>query len=248
METCCAAGSPFKADYTPRGKLERLGGDLEGYVVTGSKPSVAIVLLPDIFGVSEEFPQTKQVSDRLSEVTGYTVCIPDNFRGKAWTMDKFPPKPEDNLMGWIQQVGTYEKLAPDLDTAVSWLKAHDAEKFGIVGCCWGAAIAFSACSQEGGPFLACAGLHPSLFGKTREYAEGLLTPVALVSAKGDPLEEVQEVMDARPALGPKCVWRRFDDMQHGFCAARGDFSNPAICKRVEETVQLLTGFFNANVA
>ena len=25
-------------------------------------------------------------------------------------------------------------------------------------------------------------------------------------------------------LGDKCVWKRFDDMPHGWCAARGDRS------------------------
>jgi dienelactone hydrolase len=45
--------------------------------------------------------QFKQVCDKLA-AAGYLVVGPDVFRGKPWTMEKFPPKPEDNLLGWIQ--------------------------------------------------------------------------------------------------------------------------------------------------
>jgi hypothetical protein len=64
-------------------------------------------------------------------------------------------------------------------------------------------------------------MHPSLFGKDKDFAEAVNVPVALVSAKGDPLESVQDVVAARPALAAKSVWRRYDDMTVGFGGGRG---------------------------
>lgn len=45
--------------------------------------------------------QFKQVCDKLG-AAGYLVVGPDVFRGKPWTMERFPPKPEHNFMGWLQ--------------------------------------------------------------------------------------------------------------------------------------------------
>jgi dienelactone hydrolase len=45
--------------------------------------------------------QFKQVCDKLA-AAGYLVVGPDVFRGKPWSMGKFPPKPEDNFMAWLQ--------------------------------------------------------------------------------------------------------------------------------------------------
>ncbi|KIZ07756.1 hypothetical protein MNEG_0201 [Monoraphidium neglectum] len=243
---CECKALPIRFDYTPKGKVEALGGDLEGYVVAGTKPA-AIIMLYDIFGYTE-YPQIKQVCDHLSAATGFTVAIPDVFRGKPWSMAKSPAKPEDNLIGWIQSVGSYAKVSSDLKLTVDFLRARGAERFGIAGTCWGASIALTACSQPDGVFEACAGLHPSLFGKDKEFAEALLRPVALVSARGDPLETVQEVVNGKPDLAPKCIWKRMDDVEHGFCAARGDYKNEVVTQRVAEAVQLLAGFFTSNVA
>jgi protein XRP2 len=45
--------------------------------------------------------QFMQVADKLA-AAGFLVVAPDVFRGKPWSMDKFPPKPEDNFMPWLQ--------------------------------------------------------------------------------------------------------------------------------------------------
>lgn len=246
MDVCCAAGDPVRYDYEPKGSVVSLGAGLEGYLVAGAKPA-AIVVVYDIFGYSE-FPQVKQVADRLSAATGFTVCIPDVFRGQPWPMSKFPPKPEDNLIGWITTAGGYGKVSKDVAQTVEALRARGGERFGILGCCWGVSIAMQACAEADTPFAACGGVHPSLFGQDKEFASAVRTPVALVSAKGDPLETVQEVLEGRPELAAKCVWKRMDDMTHGFCAARGDFEDENVCRRVAEAVQLLGGFYTANVA
>jgi hypothetical protein len=55
--------------------------------------------------------QFKQVCDKLA-AAGYLVVGPDVFRGKPWSMGKFPPKPEDNFMGWLQGFSWGVSLTP----------------------------------------------------------------------------------------------------------------------------------------
>jgi dienelactone hydrolase len=55
------------------------------------------------------------MADRLSQA-GYIVAVPDVFRGKPWPMSRFPPKPEDNLRGWMQEAGDFEKVRQPLLT------------------------------------------------------------------------------------------------------------------------------------
>lgn len=245
-DSCCgpSAASPVAYDYTPCGKVEELAPGLEAYTVAGNKPA-ALIIVYDIFGYAD-FPQVKQVADRLSSATGLTVAVPDFFHSKPWSMARFPPKPEDNFMAWITQAGSYDAVKGDLYKAVDALKGRGAARFGVLGCCWGAAIALQA-GADAATFSAAGGMHPSLFGKDKEFAEAVNVPVALVSAKGDPLESVQDVVAARPALAAKSVWRRYDDMTHGFCAARGDFKDPLVAQRVGETVQLLAGFLTSTL-
>eukprot|EP00960_Hanusia_phi_P028108 747217-Hanusia_phi.AAC.1 len=65
--------------------------------------SHAVIVVYDIFGFQDECPQVKQVCDRLAAY-GFLVVVPDifvNSNNKPWPVDKFPPKPEDNLHAWI---------------------------------------------------------------------------------------------------------------------------------------------------
>lgn len=97
MDVCCAAGAPVAVDYTPKGSVQELGG-VPCYVTGQTSSAAALICIYDIFGPTAQF---KQVCDRLA-AAGYLVAGPDVFRGQPWSMDKFPPKPEDNFMGWIQ--------------------------------------------------------------------------------------------------------------------------------------------------
>jgi hypothetical protein len=54
-----------------------------------------------------------QVCDRLA-AAGLHVCAPDTFRGRPWSKDKFPPKPEDDFMGWVSSEGGFDKVSKDI--------------------------------------------------------------------------------------------------------------------------------------
>lgn len=127
--------------------------------------------------------QFKQVCDRLA-AAGYVVAGPDIFRGQPWTFDKFPPKPEDNLMGWIQSYGWQDKVKSDIDAVVTALKEQGVTKFASVGWCWGASMAVQAAADDPGSFAATAFLHPSLFGKEKELCARLQCPLATFSTPG----------------------------------------------------------------
>jgi dienelactone hydrolase len=44
-----------------------------------------------------------------------------------------------------------------------------------------------------------------------------------------------------------CITQRFDDMHHGFCAARGDWTNELQAKRASEAVGIVTDFFKMHL-
>lgn len=239
MDVCCAAGAPVSVDYTPVGSFEEVGG-VPAYITgSGSKGIIAIY---DIFGF--KYPQFQQVCDRLA-AAGYVVAAPDIFRGQPWTLDKFPPKPEDNLMGWIQGYGWEAVVKKDVYALVEGLKARGVTRFASLGCCWGASMAIQAL-HNGETFSAAAMLHPSLFGQDKALCSAAKGPVACISTPGDPYESVQEVFSSTE-WGPRCVYRRYDNMIHGFCGARGKFEEPDVVKAVGEVLTLLAEFFKANL-
>lgn len=49
---------------------------------------------------------------------------------------------------------------------------------------------------------------------------------------------------AKKPFGDKCKMVVFDDMHHGFCAARGDYTNELNAKRANEAIQLTVNFFS----
>jgi hypothetical protein len=70
--------------------------------------------------------------------------------------------------------------------------------------------------------------------------------VACISTPGDPYESVQEVFGSTE-WGSRCVYRKYENMTHGFCGARGKFDDPDVAKAVGEVLALLTDFYRANL-
>lgn len=53
---------------------------------------------------------------------------------------------------------------------------------------------------------------------------------------------------ASKAFADKCVYKRFEDQTHGFCAARGDWAQPDVAAAATEAIGMLSSFFAANLA
>lgn len=210
--------------------------------VTGSG-SKAILVIYDIFGFN--YKQVLQVCDRLA-AAGYTVACADLFDGKPWSMADFPPSDGSKFMEWIQSAGSYERIAPLLTQLREWLgKEKGCTTFGTVGFCWGSCISLACAGEDA--YCASACCHPAFFGKETALAEAATSPVCILPAKGDPMEDAQAVLQGKP-FADKCLFRRFDDQEHGFMAARGEWEKPEVAKAAGEGIKLLVQFFNGAMA
>jgi len=85
-------------------------------------------------------------------------------------------------------------------------------------------------------------VHPSLF--SVDDAAGIVCPILTLPSKDEaPLLDLKEALEAIPEIGQHCVWQRFDDMHHGWCGARGDWTVPEQARRATEAIELTKTFF-----
>ncbi|CAM9923727.1 unnamed protein product, partial [Phaeothamnion confervicola] len=190
--------------------------------------------------------QVKQVADRLA-AAGFYVAMPDFFDGHPWDMNKALPHPE--FMDFIKTSGDWEtKIKPLMEATEKHMADAGAKKFGTIGFCWGCSMALRACNAALWPIpptaglsIAAGGAHPAFL--TDELAAQVEGPVVLLpSGEDGPLDSFKAVMDKKP-FGARCVYKVFPDMHHGFCAARGDWSNPQQAAAAAEAVQMFADFF-----
>jgi len=207
------------------------------YYETGDEKSeYAIVVCYDIFGFS---PQAMQVCDMIAEGVGARVIMPDFLDGEPWPLDK--PIVASELMKWIGEVGTWEKLGASWTALVERLRAQGVKKIGAMGFCWGGKVAMKA--TEAGLSDATASPHPSFF--RHDFFHPLpKAPVCLLLSKDDPqMEEEEKLVKAHEGSNPISVFERFPNMHHGFMAARGDFNNPENKREMERGVNILINFY-----
>lgn len=73
MDECCLKG--FQWDGKPCGKESKLGAN-DAYI-TGSNPSVAILVIHDLFGWT--FTNTRLLADHYAKEAEATVYLPDLY-------------------------------------------------------------------------------------------------------------------------------------------------------------------------
>lgn len=239
---CCAAGPPVVCDYTPKGTVSKIG-DIDTYFI-GSGPK-CIVVVYDIFGFST---QAKQVCDKFA-AAGFNVAMPDFCDGKHWLVKDFPPADMNVMYAWVGSTGDWDTaILPKFTAAVAHMKEHKgAELFGLAGFCWGGMIAMKAAALGAdGELKATANCHAAMV--SPELAEKVTVPMLIMPSGEDPDHTpLKEVLDKKP-FGDKCEYRRFDDMHHGFCAARGDWSIPEQATRAGEAIDTFVKFFDTHLA
>eukprot|EP01012_Entosiphon_sulcatum_P019652 TRINITY_DN2455_c0_g1_i1.p1 TRINITY_DN2455_c0_g1~~TRINITY_DN2455_c0_g1_i1.p1 ORF type:complete len:246 (+),score=45.56 TRINITY_DN2455_c0_g1_i1:62-799(+) len=233
---CCPTEiGPVTSTYAATGATVKVG-DVDVYVVgSGDR---AIITVYDIFGLH---PNAYQAADKLAS-SGFRVYLPDFFRGKPWPLEPWPPADGfGGLMEWVGQHGSYEVIRPTLAAVAGLARSEGAKHVGAVGYCWGAKPVFRF-GAEAGAIDAAATSHPSFL--NAEDATKILVPTCVLPSKDEsPLEDVKAILDAKPhhALN---VWQRFDDMHHGWVAARGDWSDPEQAKRATEALNIFAHFFH----
>mgnify|MGYP001134548764 CR=1 FL=1 len=74
MSCCPTNRSALPCDYTPKGSI----GAHHSYVVSSESPVRGLIVITDIFGLSE---QAKYVADQLAERLNARIIMPDCFDG-----------------------------------------------------------------------------------------------------------------------------------------------------------------------
>jgi len=243
-ETCCPpdslpAGEP--STLGQKGVEVEIGGGLRGYL-TGHGES-AVVVIYDIFGFNGG--RVRQVCDQIGDA-GFTVLLPDVYHGEAWDPANYPVTDYGPLFAFVGRVGDWEtSVRADVFERVLPFLTHQkgVKKIGFIGFCWGVSVVVRACAH-GEPIHAGVGVHPSL--TTTEMMDQVKCPILWMPAGNDPpLEPFKEVLSKKP-FAEKCGYRLFDEMKHGW-SVRGDLTDPAIHRDVDECFRLAIEFFKNNL-
>ncbi|KAI8393453.1 dienelactone hydrolase [Radiomyces spectabilis] len=236
-QACCCI-PPVESNYKPVGTMETIA-NMSNYVVGPKDAKKLVVVIYDIFGMHNN---TMQFCDRLAQQCGFRVVMPDLLHGDYWSHERMGDM--DTLVAWITRVGALEVVAPELAEVKKHLESEGFSSAGILGFCWGAKIGV-AMAAEDSFYSAATMVHPS-FVDVKD-AEKANAPILALPSKDEPdMTEYMNVLRQKP-FGDKCEHHRFDDMPHGFCAARGDYTDELNVKRATEAIQLTANFFNKYV-
>lgn len=182
----CCNTPPTGAHWHTKGEQKPLSQKIAGQerttYRTGPKDSKrGIIAIYDIFGHQDT---TYQFFDRIAESHGgFQLSAPHIFHNGAATLEMLGDIPK--LMTWVGEQGDYKKNHIDeiIRVAVEDLRADGCTSFSIFGQCWGALIAVLAASEEGTPFLAAGGPHPSSF--TVDLVKNIKTPLIALASKDE---------------------------------------------------------------
>jgi len=240
-KACCKL-PPVSSDYEAQGSEFTLGDGLKIYETKNKSSQVVLICAYDIFGYH---PNTKQFADQLSSCGMFRVAMPDFFRGKPFSLENFPPKDPSEIMNFVSTTGSWDNVVKkDLLNIIEHYKKEGATSFGIYGFCWGGKMSIKGVSEVD-DIKAAALLHPAFIESTD--AEAAKGPVLFLPSKDEadmiPLYEI-----VKQRLGEENTeHHRFDDMHHGFAAARGDWKDELQRKRAEEAISLVHVFFKKHL-
>ncbi|KAK9469172.1 Alpha/Beta hydrolase protein [Lipomyces arxii] len=222
----------FTPDYTPKGEYELLDSR-KVYVVGNPKASYAVICIYDIFGLHKN---TFQGADYLA--TGTTdaplVVMPDFFNGKPVDPDGGPEARTE----WMNKNNAVNHI-PFVETVLKWIKRQypSIKTIGLYGFCWGGKVALMCAKMQ--TVGAVALIHPSRL--VESDSKGIENfPVLIIASK----DESVESMDAVVKNLQNVEYLRYDDVHHGWCAARGDWGVPLQKQRAEEAMMKTNEFFH----
>jgi len=203
----------------------------------------AVIVLYDIYGFDSG--RIRPICDQIAEA-GFSVVMPDIFRGDPWTPDR-----TDDMLEWLKTF-TPTAIKADLEIVYGYLEGKGISKIGAIGFCWGGFAVFQAASM--GKIVAGVACHPSISLGARlfnlpdnQQAEAVQCPQLLLPAGNDPDNlkpggEIQKIFDTKP-WGNLCLYHCFTEMNHGF-VVRGDISVPAIARDVKLAMDISIDFLN----
>merc|ERR1711915_151736 len=234
-------------NYTAKGKMIDLDTNMKGYIVgSGNK---VVVWNHDSFGLTSagaDKRMTKEWADYLAEEGGYTVLIPDWFRGNN-NPGPFP------TVEWMSQVTNWTTLESDWNNVVlPFLENRESGplSIGLIGTCWGSypVVLLSRFSD-----IRCGiSMHPShdkllpLSGQNETEVLSKIVAPQLFMIEGSYIgvgvrDSVKPGGIADQILGDKIVIEEFPDMAHGWTVG-GNMNDPKIARDVERAKTLALDF------
>jgi carboxymethylenebutenolidase len=210
-------------------------GTADAILVTadGAGPHPGVLLYMDAFGPR---PRLAEMAGHLAE-QGYTVLVPNVFHrhGRAPLLDLSglaDPEQRHALFGtlgpWIREL-TPEMLAADNAAYLDFLLALDdvTGPVGVVGYCFGGAVALRSAAQRPDDVAAVAAFHPARLAtddpdSPHLLADRIRAEVYVGSADQDPgmPPEMQQRLDeALTAAGVEHTCEQYDGALHGWTMA-----------------------------
>ncbi|KAJ2025636.1 hypothetical protein GGI06_000504 [Coemansia sp. S85] len=227
---------PVVANYTAKGERGKLG-DIDCYF-TGKKGSKRGIFVN--YDAFRYHPNVFQICDILGSL-GHYVVAPDLFRGEPLTMEDLG---SPVAMGkFTQNSGSWNTSKPNYVQGIEYLRNSGVTSVGVIGFCWGGKVALTSLQELDG-IVGGAIIHPARV--TSDDFAKINVPLLALPYNDVDLEMFKkghEELGTRP-FGAKCRLESFVDVVYGFCGPRGDWSDPAIAKRVNDAIQLVAAFFD----
>ncbi|KAJ2084096.1 hypothetical protein H4R24_000305 [Coemansia sp. RSA 988] len=230
----CCNTPPVKATYLPRGAKTELAG-IKCYTSGTKDAKRGLIVNYDVFGLHAN---VIQLCDIIGEM-GFYVVLPDLIHGRE-LVEADLSKP-DVFNNFLHNAGSWGSNKESYCKLRDYLKENGVSAVGVIGFCWGGKMVVTALSELEG-FAGGAIVHPALI-QPGDMAK-INAPLLVLPSKDEPdyTDEFNSLKD-KPFFD-KCYMERFDDMFHGFCGARGDWSNPEQARRANDAIKLLVKFFN----
>ena len=240
---CCPTDRTSAAashDYSAQGKMEKVNS-MDCYLVGSG--SHTVVLIYDIFGFhSNNF----ELADSISQTQGWTVVIPDLFRGSPWHAVNFPPRGQDQasmFSRFLTSQADCGQRALDVKAVIDHFKSPVRQTFTILAFCWGCKVAALVNDYPG--VKSIAGAHPSFLTGSDGFVVNVPT-LWLPTADDDISDYINGFTTAKRDRFVT-ISGDFTDLYHGFMAARGDWMNENLRDRVSAATRVIVSFIKTNL-
>ncbi|KAF6220729.1 hypothetical protein HO133_003162 [Letharia lupina] len=224
-KACCNI-PPVEVDYTPKGSDIKIQG-MKTYKTGSPSATTAILLIGDVFG---NVAQVLQGADLLAyggeSSHQYQVFVPDFLRGQYASHTWFPPDTEEKqkaigaYFGGHANFGTAKEKIPAVIKEIEQETKGTITKWAAVGLCWGGKVATLAAGSDT-PFVAAVSAHPALVDP--KDGPSVTIPYCLLPSMHEDKDKVKAFADA---INVEKYVETFDDMPHGWMAARADLNDP----------------------
>jgi carboxymethylenebutenolidase len=206
--------------------MARDGHEFQAWLVApNAKPRGAVVVVQEIFGVNAHI---RAVTDGFA-AQGYTAIAPSLFdRVRRGIVLGYTQADMEQGAGYRRQI-TPDAALKDIAAAAAVVK--NSGRTGVVGYCWGGALAYLAACQLP---LACAVVY---YGKVAEYLDRKpRCPVMYHFGGADQSIPPADLERIRAAVAPGTPFYVYAGAGHGFnCDQRASFDRQAAALAAERT-------------